>query len=134
MAGGRGVFVVFLLHHTLFTEIYWEAHYFFSGLLILNQLTQVLWCYTLFWISLFTTILYYFLQYQQAEHSVFSQSFLWFIMSINWPDASFLQMIAGVHLNIGFSLSALSLKSQSVFNGNNRSFHMLISKLNLMIT
>ena len=106
----------------------------FSGLLIINQLTEDLLRYTFFWIRLFTTILYYFLQYQQAEHSVYSQSFLWFIISINWPDTSFLQMIAGVQLNVRFSLSALSLKSQSVFNGNNRSFHMLISKLNLMIT
>ena len=86
----------------LFTGIEDEPYYLFSGLLILNQLTQGLLCYTLFWIRLFTTILYYFLQYQQAEHSVFSQSFLWFIMSINWFDASFLQMVAGVHINVGF--------------------------------
>jgi len=38
-------------------------------------------------------------------------------MSINWSDTSFLQMIAGVHLNPGFSLSSLSAKSQSEFNG-----------------
>jgi len=55
-------------------------------------------------------------------------------MLINWSDASFLQMIAGVHLNVGLSLSALSLKNQSLFKGNNQSFHMLNSKLNLMIT
>ena len=32
-------------------------------------------------------------------------------MSINWSDASFLQMIPGVHLNVGFSIPALSVKS-----------------------
>ena len=79
----------------LFTGIEEKLYYLFSGLLILNQLTLGLLCYTLTWIRLFTIILYYFLQYQQAEHSVSSQSFLWFIISINWPDASFLQMIAG---------------------------------------
>ena len=79
----------------LFTGIEGNVPYLYLGLLIFTQLTQSLLCYTFFWIRLFTTILYYFRQYQQAEYSVFSQSFLWFIMSINWSDASFLQMIAG---------------------------------------
>ena len=50
-------------------------------------------------------------------------------MSINWSDASFLQMITVVHLNVGFSLSAMSRKSQNVINGNNWSFHMPFFKV-----
>ena len=45
---GKGYFCLFLLDHTLFTGIEEESYYLFSGLLILNQLTQGLLRYTLF--------------------------------------------------------------------------------------
>ena len=55
-------------------------------------------------------------------------------MSINWPDACFLQMIEGGAFKCWILTFCFVIKKSERIQWQNRSFHMLISKLNLMIT
>ena len=121
--------VFYILHLMLFTGIGGRVPYSFSRLWIFIQLAKGLWCFSSFWkryLHLFST----FSCKTDKLNIQFFHSFLFdHFMSINWPEASFLQMITGLHQNDHFYLSAFSVKSVSTFSGNNRCFHMLISKL-----
>ena len=86
----------------LFTGIEGKAPDLFSGLWIFIQLAPGLICYYCFW--MFYLHLFSIISCKTDKLNIqFFHSFLFdHFMSINWPEASFLQMITGLHQNDHF--------------------------------